>query len=230
MIPSRSTREDVPWQSESKYIVPQSEKDSLPHASEGARHSVPNKMISVWHFCRNILISIGTTNNHNEMCNNIQIAVKNAHYYILYKNGGYRMIMIPTLNLLRPKNKPLDFHQVSFRCAGKCTVFSWECPTWTSTSWNSRGTHCPSQWNIAGCEPYPLWLSPWKNVLGFGGRFLRTPFGSRACPLQLGGLLRITAVDPWPWTFWRTDFLKCWFLDVFGIWQLISTSVQHKDT
>lgn len=35
--PFRSTRVDIPWQSESKYIVPCAEKDGLPHASEGMR-------------------------------------------------------------------------------------------------------------------------------------------------------------------------------------------------
>ncbi|CAL1132158.1 unnamed protein product [Cladocopium goreaui] len=37
LMTDRSTRQAVPWASESSYIVPAAEKDSLPHASEGQR-------------------------------------------------------------------------------------------------------------------------------------------------------------------------------------------------
>ena len=33
----RATRQELPWQTESSYVVPTAEKDALPHASEGPR-------------------------------------------------------------------------------------------------------------------------------------------------------------------------------------------------
>ena len=36
----------MPWVAESKYVIPYAEKDSLPHASEGARRVVVLETVS----------------------------------------------------------------------------------------------------------------------------------------------------------------------------------------
>ena len=36
-VAARTTRDSIPWQPETAYIVPSAEKDATPHASEGNR-------------------------------------------------------------------------------------------------------------------------------------------------------------------------------------------------